>query len=416
MPESSTPEAGADERPRRRDRGAGSIFKPKFRDNKTGEMRECPHFRISYYRHGQRFVENTHSDKITVAKELLKKKLGQIAIGNFAPPRTEKILVEELMNELLRDSRVRGISILESDSGDPDIAYIQEKAERRLKFTKRRWENHLQPFFAHVRASRVSTDDINRYIEKRQQEKANNATINREIALLKRAFNFGTECTPTKVRDVPVFPKKLKENPPREGFVDEAQYKRLCDNCSEPWLRALMATAYAFGFREGELVSMRVRQVDLCEKTIRLRSLTTKNEESRVVKMTQDVYQLMAISVSGKAPLDYVFTRNNGKHVRDFRSTWIRLTEAAKLTGLLLHDFRRSAVRNMIRRGVPQVVAMKISGHKTMEVFNRYNIVDEADLADAARRIENGRDNSLSTAQVVKAENTGSEADQQPIH
>jgi integrase len=394
----------------RRDRGAGSIFKPKFKDKRTGEVRECPHFRISYHRHGHRYVENTRSDKITVAKELLKKKLGEIAAGNFIPPSTEKVLVEELMDELLRDYRVRGVSKIGSDESDPDIEYIQRKSERRLKFTKRRWENHLKPFLGHMRASRVSTDDINRYVEWRQEHRANNATINRELALLKRAFNFGTECTPKKVNGVPVFPKKLKENPPRQGFVTDAEYKRLCDNCHESWLRAIMAAAYAFGFREAELMSMRVRQVDLHDRTIRLHSLTTKNGEPRVVKMTEEVYQLMAISVSGKGPLDYVFTRSNGKPVRGFRETWISLTEAAKLPGLLLHDFRRSAVRNMIRRGVPQVVAMKISGHKTMAVFNRYNIVDDADLVDAAKRIEAGRENSLSTAQVATTVETNQEA------
>jgi integrase len=306
------------------------------------------------------------------------------------------------MDELLRAYRVRGISSLGPDASDPDIAYIRQKAERRLRFTKRRWENHLKPFFGSMRACRVSTDDINRYVEQRQQKGANKATINRELALLKRSFNFGTECTPKRVNAVPVFPRKLTENPPRDGFVTDAEYKRLCDNCAEPWLRVLMASAYAFGFREAELVNMRVRQIDLGERTIRLRSLTTKNEEPRVVKMTEEVYQVMSMAVSGKGPLDHVFTRG-GKPVRDFRQTWINLTEAAKLPGLLLHDFRRSAVRNMIRRGVPQVVAMKISGHKTMSVFNRYNIVDEADLADAAKRIERGRDAEVMPATVRSA-------------
>jgi len=102
--------------------------------------------------------------------------------------------------------------------------------------------------------------------------------------------------------------------------------------------------------------------------------------------------------------------------VRDFRETWIKLTAAAKLPGLLLHDFRRSAVRNMIRRGVPQVVAMKISGHKTMAVFNRYNIVDDADLVDAAKLIGAGRENSPSTAQVACTVETNQEAGARPIN
>jgi hypothetical protein len=116
-----------DER-QRRERGSGSIFKPKFKDAKTGETRECPHFRISYYRHGNRFVENTHSDKVTVAKELLKKKLGEIVAGKFTPPSTEKVLVEELMEELLRDYRVN--------------------ARASLNNVKDKWAKHLESRFS----------------------------------------------------------------------------------------------------------------------------------------------------------------------------------------------------------------------------------------------------------------------------
>jgi hypothetical protein len=70
---------------RRRDRGSGSIFKPKFLDRKAGVKRECPHFRISYYRDGKRFIENTHSDKITVAKELYEKDLAQFHLASSLP-------------------------------------------------------------------------------------------------------------------------------------------------------------------------------------------------------------------------------------------------------------------------------------------------------------------------------------------
>ena len=92
----------------------------------------------------------------------------------------------------------------------------------------------------------------------------------------------------------------------------------------------------------------------------------------------------------GKKGDDYLFTRENGEVVKDFRGTWDDLTEAAGVPGLLFHDFRRSSVRNMIRRGVPQKTARTVSGHKTDAVFSRYNIVSEDDIRDAARRIEEG--------------------------
>jgi len=124
--------------------------------------------------------------------------------------------------------------------------------------------------------------------------------------------------------------------------------------------------------------------------TVSLYCGETKNGEARIVYLTEECRLLATELRKGKQPDDFLFTRENGEPVRDLRGTWAALTEEAKLPGLLLHDFRRSAVRNMIRRGVPQKTAREISGHKTDSVFNRYNIVSEADLQDAARRIEAG--------------------------
>jgi integrase len=112
--------------------------------------------------------------------------------------------------------------------------------------------------------------------------------------------------------------------------------------------------------------------------------------EVRTVVFTKECRSLVTELWRGKLPEDYLFTRENGVPVRDFRGAWEVLVTAAKLPALLFHDLRRSAVRNMIRRGVPQKTAREISGHKTDSLFSRYNIVSEDDIRDAARKIEEG--------------------------
>src|SRR5882724_1322240 len=161
-------------------------------------------------------------------------------------------------------------------------------------------------------------------------------------------------------------------------------------------------------------------QVNLLAGSIRLDPGTTKNDDGREVVMTKLVRELLMQCVHGKAPQDHVFTRNNDRPVRDFRGIWAKVCCAAglgelvcpgceqpisaegrcnacsrkwkrndlKYVGLIFHDLRRTAVRNMVRAGVPERVAMAVSGHKTRSVFDRYHIVSHSDMAEAARKVE----------------------------
>ena len=84
---------------------------------------------------------------------------------------------------------------------------------------------------------------------------------------------------------------------------------------------------------------------------------------------------------------DYLFARGS-RPIKDFRETWTLARERAGLPGLLFHDLRRTAVRNLRRAGVPESVIMKITGHRTRSVFERYNITDQTDLQEAGRMAE----------------------------
>jgi integrase len=230
---------------------------------------------------------------------------------------------------------------------------------------------------------------VHRYIDERQKEGAENATINRELAALKRMFNLGREATPPKVRDVPYI-SMLKEDNIRTGFIEMKQHDVLASECAKVglWLTAVFEVGYTYGWRHEEVLRIRVRQLDLFAKTIRLEPGTTKNSEGREVTMTQPVFELLSRRVVGKGADDFVFTRKDGKPLKDFRASWGKVCEAAGVAGLLFHDLRRTAARNLRKAGVPETVIMKIGGWKTRTVFTRYAIVKQSDIAAAMQTLE----------------------------
>jgi integrase len=233
----------------------------------------------------------------------------------------------------------------------------------------------------------------------------------------------------------------LKESNVLRGFVESGSYGRLAEQCGRVglWMRALLECGYTYGWRHEELLDLRVRQVDLLAGTIRLDPGTTKNDQGREVSVTQTVRELLAECVRGKQSEDHVFTRDDGKPVLDFRGTWVGVCCAAgvgelkcpncdqavdtekhcnncrrdwtrdglKYTGLIFHDLRRTAVRNMVRAGVSERVAMSISGHKTRSVFDRYHIVAPSDLREAARKLETSQQQEREALEKSRAPEFG---------
>ena len=267
---------------------------------------------------------------------------------------------------------------------------------------------HLRPFFGWRKAGQIGTDQINAYIDKRRQPAkrvlpnkklcnippASNATINRELSLLRRAFNLAKRSTPPKVVTVPNI-RMLVENNVRKGFFEHDAFVAVRRELPEE-VRPVVTFAYFTGCRKGEILGLRWSQVDLAERVVRLEPGETKNDEGRTIPIVPELYEMLALQRQMRDELfpdcPWVFARA-GERIRDFKGSW---KAACRVAGLvngegepekLFHDLRRTGVRNLIRAGVPERVAMMISGHKTRAVFDRYNIVSESDLKDAGRRL-----------------------------
>jgi integrase len=343
----------------KRARGSGSIF-----------QNGSAVWWIKFYDRGIARRESSFSTDRKKAEKLLTRRLAEVETRTFIP--RENVRIDELFEGLKSE--------------------YTEKNRKTIGDLKTRWEKHLMPFFTRIRAADISTDQIRRYSDMRREQGAARATINRELSIIKRAFHLGLESTPPKVKVVPYIPMQVESNT-RTGFLKDEEYSQLASECAKVglWLRALLAVAYNFGWRKGELLALRVRQVDLMAGTIRLEVGSTKNKCGRTIKMTQEVFTLLSACVAGKQNDDFVFTRAGGAPVKDFRKLWRTICKRAGVPELFFHDLRRSGVRNLRRLGVAESVAMKISGHKTASVFRRYDITDEADLAEAAARLDEKR-------------------------
>jgi integrase len=324
---------------------------------------------VKYYRNGKPFRESSKSVNISDARRLLRKREGEIATGSLLGPNTDRVRFEELAEDLLNEYRANN--------------------RKSLKWAKRRVERHLAPFFGSLRAMDITTDRVRAYRVKRQDQGASNGSVNRELAALKRMFNLAAEMTPPKVARVPYIPM-LKERNVRKGFFEHGEYLALLRELPS-YLKPVLTFGYYTGARAGEILGLRWHQVDLSSRTVHLEPGTTKNDQPRTIAITGELLEILKLRKKIRdlhfPECDYVFF-NEGKNISKFERAWKSAASRAGIAGKLFHDLRRTAVRNMVRAGVPERVAMAISGHKTRSVFDRYNIVAERDLHEAACRLE----------------------------
>jgi integrase len=354
----------------------GSIYQPV----KKGGVKTAVWW-IRYYVNGVQQYESSKSKRYADAEKLLKERQSEIQTGLYAGPVAEKIRVSTLLDDLIQDFETNGKS----------VEWV------------RHVDKHLRPFFGELYASRLTTDQIRAYIKQRREEKISNSTINRELNRLKRALNLGRFSTPPKVKRLPIFPK-LEEPAARKGFFEHEEFMALREELPEH-LRAPLTFAYYTGCRRGEILALEWPQVDLDRRVVRLNAGETKSGEGRLLPLVSELFHVLSIQREtrdqGWPKCPWVFFRY-GKRIKDFRGAWEEASKraatrekspvpslwAGKKPTKLFHDLRRTGARNLVRAGVPERVVMQIGGWKTRSVFDRYNIVSERDLVEAAGKLE----------------------------
>lgn len=249
--------------------------------------------------------------------------------------------------------------------------------------TWRVWKQHILPIIGDGPADKLCTKHQELYRSKRAEEGACPSTINREMQVLRRAYKLGAQHEPPLVQRVPYF-LMAKLNDARKVFIDMQTMGRLRAEASRHslWMRAAVELAFAFGWRRGEIVGLKVGDVDLFDGSVRLQ--TSKNGEAREAPITATLRPFLEPLVIGRPPEEKLL----GQTLGTFSYQWRAVRKSAGANHYIFHDFRRTSARVKRAAGVPTSTIMELQGWKTEAMFRRYAIVDRADKLDALRRQE----------------------------
>jgi integrase len=230
------------------------------------------------------------------------------------------------------------------------------------------------------RALTVTTERLRDYVGHRQSQGAAPATINRELEGLQRAFALAVESG--RIALAPTFPT-LPEHNARQGFFDQGEFEAVLAHMADSDLRDFCRWFYWTGMRPGEIRSLTWDAFDRETWMLRLHARDAKTGFGRALALEGELPAIMENRLRARRLDCSLIFHLGGRSVGDFRKSWKRACRETGLEGKLLYDLRRTAVRNMVRAGVDPAVAMKISGHRTRNVFDRYNIISDADLREA---------------------------------
>jgi integrase len=249
----------------------------------------------------------------------------------------------------------------------------------------------LVTYFGKMAADKIKPSMVESFQDRmlkskhRFRSKYRPATVNRIVALMKRVFNLA-------IREDMVLKNPcwkvtmLKEDNKRDRILSAEEFKQLLAQLPG-YLNPIVSLAYYTGMRRGEILRLTWKRVNMQEGYLNLEPEDTKNSEPRRIYFNEILWEIFRRARKVRnLKHDYVFTYR-GKPIKEFREGFNKALEKAGIENFHFHDLRHTFNTNMRKAGVDQTVIMKLTGHKTLSMFNRYNTVDQEDATDAMKRL-----------------------------
>jgi len=337
---------------------------------------------IRYCRNGKVIRESAETTDETKAWKFLRRRMEEIKRPEFVGPAEKKLTVDDLEKKLEAD-------------------YLRH--ERRSWATVKHCLAPIKRAFPYDQLLHITPQRIERYQQDRLNQDMARATVNREVRYLlhgfKLLFNAG------EISYVPRI-KLLEGENVREGFINRPEFDALCAHLDDD-NRDIVKFLYLSAWRSGEAKSLTWDKVDLTDWVIRLSRKNDKTKRPRTLALVGELADIINRRQAKRLSFcPYVFHRN-GEQVKSFRGAFKAAAEAVGLAGLVPHDMRRSAIRNLIKAGVDESVGMSISGHRTNSTYKRYGIIDEDVQRKALENAQQHQQQEIEARKVVPIKRVG---------
>lgn len=319
----------------------------------------------------------------------------RLGLKKFIGPTGERLTMADLLDNLKLSFERRSIKSLKQS-----LSHIK------------RAKDH----FGDVRAHELTAVMVDEWYQEQRAlpDAPEVSTLNRAVSMLSSALRLAKHHG--RLNQVPTLTKLSEAGRERKGFFEKADFEAVVSHLPD-YLKDCARFAYLTGWRSGAIRNLTWADVDLQARTIHMRPEHDKVGRGQTLALEGELWAIVercsAVKIvenqpkhastkkaeeETKSPItignrrlikmsEFVFHRN-GLHIGDYRKAWATACKLAGCPGRKFHDFRRTAARNMIRAGVSQVVAMSITGHRTVSMFHRYAIVSQDQIREAQAKLQ----------------------------